>query len=126
MQGDANELAQRLELLSLDDSKEPKESKEPDSCIKIDLTSFVSVALLDQLQAFTVYLEQVDAINLGKVMVIFTSHGDFASFKAKVDKLYHLHPSYSQAMEALSSKVVEKFKVLVLIDLGGTVFFRTD
>ena len=36
------------------------------------------------------------------------------------------HADYAAAMDALHVEIQKKHKMLVLIDLGGTLFFRTD
>ena len=51
------------------------------AAVDLDLTIYASDAELNKLLAFATYLGQVDAINLAKVMKLFTSYGEFTSFK---------------------------------------------
>lgn len=54
------------------------------------------------------------------------SYREFTQFKESVAKLLHRHPNYPAAIENVEKDVGNKFKILVLIDLGGSLFFRTD
>ena len=92
----------------------------------LDLTSF-SGALLRHLADFAVYLrDPADKVSLTKAVRNFTSYGEFKDFERKGFELLRLHPNYVLAEHTLTKEVGTKFKILVLIDLGGTVLFRTD
>ena len=117
------ELAQRLEMLSL--NQEEEESKKA-MTTKLDLTAFSSAELLTGLTSFAALLCQQDAINLAKLVQKFASYGEFKTFKDAVGDLVRLHPDYATVMDPVTERIGNQFKILVLIDLGGTVFFRTD
>lgn len=95
------ELARRLELLSLQGESKSGDAASSTESLKVDLSQFSSQTLLEQLQAFAVYLCQKDAINLTKVLRLFASYSDFTRFEQPVKNLFHLHPEYTEAMSAL-------------------------
>ena len=113
-----------LSLQKDDTNKEDSAAKT--DAVRLDLSSFDSTLLVDALVAFLIYIGNKDAINMTKVMRNFTSYGEFGVFKDKVYDLLHLHPEYDEAMSVLTVEIQKRHKVLILIDLGGTVFHRTD
>ena len=94
--------------------------------LPLELTGFKSEAHLSRLLAFAVYLGRLDSINLTKVLTLIPSYAEFTEFETLVNALLSHHGEYLQAMRALKEEVARKFRMLVLIDLGGTLFFRTD
>lgn len=133
-EGGAGEaLAKKLENLSLQEGEgegQVGSSSQTDERAKLDLTAFDSEALLSNLQAFSSNLSNpgdASATTAAKKAADkFTSYSEFASFKNAVTGLLGSYPGFEIAMEALKVVVSNKFKILVLIDLGGTLFFRTD
>ena len=63
---------------------------------------------------------------MAKVMALFTSYRDFKRSKVEFEELFASHPQYETAIKALDENISSKFPILVLIDLGGTVLYRTD
>ena len=56
----------------------------------------------------------------------FASYSELTKFKKLAADLLHLHPNYMAALANVEKEVGDKFKILVLIDLGGSLLFRTD
>ena len=64
-----------------------------------------------------------------ELVATFTRFGEFAEFIIAVEEglpWIKSYKGYSDRVDAIKVAVSKKFRILVLIDLGGTMFYRTD
>ena len=64
-----------------------------------------------------------------ELVATFTRYSEFAEFITAVEEglpWIKSYKSYSERVKAIEDAISKKFRILVLIDLGGTMFYRTD
>ena len=103
----------------------PLTETQADKKSDIDLRAYDSNEKLSMLLAFATYLSQINSQNLDKVLALCKSYRQFTAAETFMAALLRLHPEYPTAMQTLKEAAAKKFHILVLVDLGGTLFFRT-
>ena len=83
--------------------------------------------LLNQFGLVTEYLRVHDKESAKTALIDAKNSFDDFSQCAKICKfLTSKAPSFKDVIEKLRVKLCRKFRVSVMVDLGGTIFFRTD
>ena len=110
--------------LKLDETEEGK--------MIFDLSSFTTEADISMIVHFFAFLtksDESDEENLLELVSTFTRYGEFVEFNRKIQESLTWvtsYPLFKEKMDTVKEAVGKKFPILVLIDLGGSIFFRTE
>ena len=94
----------------------------------VDLSSLNETDISRIVKLFA-FLKKAEDVDLTALVETFTRFSEFGEFISRVKEGLPWLKSYSEFQEKIDTvkeAVGKKFRMLILIDLGGSIFFRTD